>query len=252
MTRPQVTEEDKQYLLQAVHYMFPSLQLKIKHIKSSWAGLRPLIADQDANHPGEISRKDEIFNSPTGLLSIAGGKLTGYRKMAENIFDLVTKQLKKEEGIIYSASSTKHLPISGGDVGGASGFVHYKQKKIKEGMAKGLKEQEAVFLVEVYGSNAPLLFDYYTGMKKEAERMAMPRILLARLVYAIEYEAVCTPADFFVRRTGALFFHIDEVYQWKQLVIDYMEGQLHWTKEQKAQYTTELNQLLYESTQQDV
>src|SRR5690625_6352297 len=92
--------------------MFPFLEITADHVQSSWAGLRPLIA-QDGKNPGEISRKDEIFISDSGLISIAGGKLTGYRKMAEDIIDLVSKQFKKEEGIIYSPSETKQMPISG-------------------------------------------------------------------------------------------------------------------------------------------
>ena len=77
-----VEEDDVDYLLAAVNKMFPNVQLKKEDIKSSWAGLRPLI-HQEGKSPSELSRKDEIFVSEEGLISIAGGKLTGYRKMAE-------------------------------------------------------------------------------------------------------------------------------------------------------------------------
>jgi glycerol-3-phosphate dehydrogenase len=247
MIRPDVTKEDKQYILQAIHYMFPSLQLKINQIESAWAGLRPLIAAEDTNDPGEISRKDEIFYSPTGLISIAGGKLTGYRKMAENIIDVVTKQLKKEESVLYSPSNTKQLPISGGDVGGSAGFIRFKEDKGKEGMEQGLTHREAAYLVDMYGSNVPILFNTYSRLKQKAKELDLDPVLLAQLVYAMEYESACTPSDFFVRRTGTLFFHIDKVYKWKQPVIDYMAKHLGWTKEQKSQYRTELEQLLVEA-----
>src|SRR5699024_12569401 len=64
--------------------------------------------------------KDEIWTSDSGLITIAGGKLTGYRKMAETVVDLLAKQFAKEDAIRYSECTTKHLPISGGDVGGRS------------------------------------------------------------------------------------------------------------------------------------
>ena len=73
--------------------MFPSLEIKLKDIESSWAGVRPLIL-QEGKDPSEISRKDEIWESTTGLVTIAGGKLTGYRKMAETVVDLLAKRLR--------------------------------------------------------------------------------------------------------------------------------------------------------------
>ena len=92
---PRMTIEDRNYLIQAIHYMFPSLKITEKEIESSWAGVRPLILEEGKN-PSEISRKDEIWESGTGLLSIAGGKLTGYRKMAEMIVDVLVQKLHNE------------------------------------------------------------------------------------------------------------------------------------------------------------
>jgi glycerol-3-phosphate dehydrogenase len=65
-------------------------------VESTWSGLRPLI-HEDGKSPSDLSRKDEIFISDSGLISIAGGKLTGFRKMAERSVNVVCKQLKIEE-----------------------------------------------------------------------------------------------------------------------------------------------------------
>src|SRR5699024_4238496 len=62
IVHPTVTEEDRDYILQAIDYMFPTLEITKEQINSSWAGLRPLIAEGGKN-PSEISRKDEIFTS---------------------------------------------------------------------------------------------------------------------------------------------------------------------------------------------
>src|SRR5690606_3505329 len=152
INHPTMTMEDRDYIIDAVNYMFPSLHITANDLESSWAGLRPLIAE-DGKKPGEISRKDEIFISNSGLISMAGGKLTGYRKMAEQAVNTVTNQLKEELGIIYSNSETKHLPISGGDVGGSQGFEQFIKKKAKEGVMLGLEHEEAVKLIQKYGSN---------------------------------------------------------------------------------------------------
>ena len=71
LNRVVATKEDAHYLLDAVNNMFTDVQLTIEDIESNWAGLRPLI-HEDGKDPSELSRRDEIFVSKTGLTSIAG------------------------------------------------------------------------------------------------------------------------------------------------------------------------------------
>src|SRR5687767_10228842 len=85
------SRQDAEYLVAAVNSNFPTVGLSVADIESSWAGLRPLI-HEEGKSASELSRKDEIFESATGLISIAGGKLTGYRKMAERVVNLVIKK----------------------------------------------------------------------------------------------------------------------------------------------------------------
>ena len=82
-----ISKEDKAYLLKAIHYMFPKLELTNEKIESSWAGVRPLIVEEGKG-PSEISRKDEIWQSENGIITIAGGKLTGYRKWRKKLSTL--------------------------------------------------------------------------------------------------------------------------------------------------------------------
>src|SRR5690625_4012755 len=207
ITNPKVSAEDRDYLLAAANDMFPTLALSEADVESSWAGLRPLIAE-DGKNPDEISRKDEIFIADSGLISMAGGKLTGYRKMAEDVVDLVVKQLKVEEGIVFSQSETKHLPISGGDVGGAVGFVNFKKEKELKGQEIGLAKDVASQLVQRYGSNIDKLYQIFIDNIKNAIKAKIDPVVLAELIYAMDYEAAYKPVDFFIRRTGALFFDI--------------------------------------------
>lgn len=244
---PLVTKEDRDYVLKAIDYMFPELGISPSNVESSWAGLRPLIAEEGKNSPSEISRKDEIFVSDTGLISIAGGKLTGYRKMAEQIIDLVAAQFKQEIGILYSDSTTKHLPISGGEVGGSKGFKAFKASKLKEAVKIGLTESAANKLIQTYGSNVDVLFKYYEENKWKAEKYNIDSLIFAELLYGLENEAVYKPSDFFVRRTGALYFNITLVKQTKEQVIQYMAEQLAWTEQQTKAYREELEQLLQDA-----
>lgn len=97
MVHPRMTEQDREYVLDAVNGMFPELRITTEDIESSWAGIRPLIYEEGKG-PSEISRRDEIWQSESGLITIAGGKLTGYRKMAETVVDRVAAQLEAEAG----------------------------------------------------------------------------------------------------------------------------------------------------------
>lgn len=241
---PKPTIEDRDYILKSIDYMFPSLNIKAGDIESSWAGVRALFSEGDGEKPGEISRKDEIFISDSGLLSIAGGKLTGYRKMAEDAVDTVVKQLREEEEILYSTSNTKNLPISGGDVGGSKGFEQFKKDQLDRARSLEIPEETAEKLINMYGGNVGLLFEIYLNHKEEAEQEGIDPFVLAELIYGMKYELVYKPVDFFVRRTGALFFDIDWVKDNKTDVINYMAKSLKWNEAKKNQYDEELENAL--------
>ncbi|AIE32312.1 aerobic glycerol-3-phosphate dehydrogenase [Bacillus thuringiensis] len=240
---PQMTTEDRTYIINAINYMFPSVKITEKDIESSWAGVRPLIYEEGKS-ASEISRKDEIWTSESGLITIAGGKLTGYRKMAEMVVDYVTSLLQKEGHSADPKSDTKHMPISGGHVDGSHGFPAFVAKKAGEGTKYGLTTAQAEEFAKFYGSNVDVLFDLAKKHKDEAKEYNMPLDVLIPLVYAMDYEMTAKPVDFFVRRRGTVFFNIHWVYEWKEAVINYMAAKLGWSKEEQMKYTAELEKAL--------
>jgi glycerol-3-phosphate dehydrogenase len=240
---PHMTTEDRTYIINAINYMFPSVKITEKDVESSWAGVRPLIYEEGKN-ASEISRKDEIWTSESGLITIAGGKLTGYRKMAEMVVDYVTNLLQKEGHGAYQKSDTKHMPISGGHVSGSHGFPAFIAEKAGEGTKYGLTTAQAEEFAKFYGSNVDVLFDLAKKHKGEAKEYNMPLDVLIPLVYAMDYEMTAKPVDFFVRRRGAVFFNIHWVYEWKEAVINYMAAKLGWSKEEQMKYTAELEKAL--------
>ncbi|HEY4602105.1 MAG TPA: glycerol-3-phosphate dehydrogenase/oxidase [Cerasibacillus sp.] len=246
IAHPTATAVDRDYILNAIQNMFPTLSLAVDDVESSWAGLRPLIAE-DGKKPDEISRKDEIFHSDSGLLSIAGGKLTGYRKMAEQIVDIVVKQFKEEEGILYSSSMTKDLPISGGEVGGSIGFQDFKVKAVGEAVQAGICEKDAERLVKRYGANVNQIINLYKQEKETDQHQEIAPLVLAELTYGIANEWVCRPIDFFIRRTGALFFDIDWVREHKQSVCNHMAKIFEWTTEEHKAAVNELDKAIQDA-----
>ncbi len=233
------SEEDVSYLLKAVSHMFPSSRLKPADVESTWAGVRPLIYEEGKD-PSEISRKDEIWESENGLISIAGGKLTGYRKMAETIIDRVTKSLEKEGHKKYAKSTTKKLPLSGGDFGGSENFPRFVHSMALQAEQFGLSPEEGRMFAQFYGTNAGIVFEHYWKRSADPHNDGLPDVLAAVVVYAIEGEMALTPSDFFIRRTGDLYFHISDVIRFKDQVLDLMAKHLGYSEEQKNQYHKEL------------
>ena len=244
-TKPLTNQEDRDYLIDAINYMFPDVHVTDADIESTWAGVRPLILE-DGKDPSEISRKDEIWEGKSGLLTIAGGKLTGYRHMALEIVDLLAKRLKQEYSLKFADSKTKNTPISGGDVGGSKNFENYVNRKVQEGKALGLSTDVAHNLASKYGSNVDKLFAI--AQLTNEKDLNMPLELYVQLVYSVQNEMVYKPTDFLIRRTGKLYFDINTVKQYKQANIDELDKLLNYTAEQKNEFSKEVDEAIEEAT----
>ncbi len=243
---PAMTVKDRTYILNAINYMFPSVNVKESDVESSWAGVRPLILE-DGKDPSEISRKDEIWESQSGLVTIAGGKLTGYRKMAETVVDLVSKKFA-ESGKSFRECETKHLPVSGGKVGGSKHFESYVAGIVPDGINAGLASDDAEAIARMYGSNAPVIYQIVKEQKAAAQSFKMPVLLWAKIHYAMEHELAMTPVDVLLRRTGLLLFGIGEAVQYKNEVLDYMASYYGWDQEEQLYYKKQLEREILHAT----
>jgi glycerol-3-phosphate dehydrogenase len=243
LSNPRMTVEDRDYILRATNFMFPELNLSVQDVESSWSGLRPLI-HEEGKSPSELSRKDEIFVSESGLITIAGGKLTGYRKMAQRVVDMVISNTDKK----YAECSTDRIPLSGGHVAGSAGFAKFLEDAVCEGVNLGLtNETEARTLVKRFGSNIDQLYAIHRRHDQEAKAHGFESIVFVTLRYAMEQEMAATPSDYFIRRTGALYFDREGVKRWQEPVTNYMASYLGWSKEVKEAHTKELNRHLHDA-----
>lgn len=225
LINPEMTEEDRDYLLQTVKLVFPSLHLTKEHIVSHWAGVRPLIYEE-GKRESEISRKDEIFFSDTGLITIAGGKLTGYRKMAEKTVNELCKRLGIQE-----TCTTDHIILSGGEVGGSKHFDTFVAEQTKKGIEIGFSEEEAKRLVSRYGSNVEKIFTIAEKGKEEATKHGLSLENYSSLLYGLEEEMVQKPIDYLLRRTSALLFDTAWAMKVKDDTIRFMKEYFEWTNE---------------------
>lgn len=236
---PRMTEKDMDYLIKAANFTFPSIQITREDVESSWTGLRPLI-HEEGKSASEISRKDETFISDSGLISIAGGKLTGYRKMAERIIDHVLNQ----EGLKGKCKTDK-IKLSGGDIGGSDKLASFVQSAAEKGVSLGLSVDEAERLSNLYGSNVERVYEILEAQGEEAKNYGLPPGVFASLVYGIEEEMVFSPIDFFNRRTSALFFDIDFVIRYKENVLKYMAFRFNWNETELTDHIRLLEEEIY-------
>lgn len=239
--KPVAEQQDITYLLDTIHYMFPDVNVTQKDVESCWAGVRPLIYE-DGKDPSEISRKDEMWEAPTGLLTIAGGKLTGYRHMAKDVVDCLVerKPFKK-----YGECQTKHLSLSGANGLDSENFASFVEQRYKDGVELGLTEQVARQLVEKYGTNVHHVF---RAIANKPDAYDMPADLYGQIMYAIEYEMAYAPSDVLVRRTGRMYFDIASVVDYKEAVMDLMADVLDYAPSEKDGYRLELDTLIFDAT----
>lgn len=217
------TRDDAGYLISAVNAMFPTVQLSVDDVESSWAGLRPLI-HEEGKSASELSRKDEIFESGTGLISIAGGKLTGYRRMAERVVDLVGRKL----GVPRTASKTASLRLGRQPFPNAKEVTRFKESLQRAAIPLHLQPYLLNHLVESYGSEAmPIVQQAVDDLPGTGDSDRV--LLLAELDYCLRHEMVCTLTDFFVRRTGMVYFDITRARAMRMIGLARCAEVLHWT-----------------------
>ncbi|HEY4553986.1 MAG TPA: glycerol-3-phosphate dehydrogenase C-terminal domain-containing protein, partial [Bacillaceae bacterium] len=189
-------------------------------------------------------RKDEVWISDSGLITIAGGKLTGYRKMAEHVTDTICKQFEEEGKGTFKKSPTKNMRLSGGDFSSSAEYPVYVDGMSKALMRLGIGEEESRNMASFYGTNTDVLLAL---AEKEDVEPSLPLEVRLKLLYALNYEMALSPSDFFIRRTGAMYFHIEWAEKYKAPVVEYMKSYFGWSEEEYARHSSELDKRIQEA-----
>ncbi|KAB5490750.1 glycerol-3-phosphate dehydrogenase/oxidase [Flagellimonas hadalis] len=231
---------DAIYLISAVNHMFPDIHLELSDIISSWAGLRPLI-HEEGKSASELSRKDEIFTSDTGLISIAGGKLTGYRKMAERVVNRIARNMEEDHDIHLKPCTTDKIPLCGNDFKKFKHVKKYIATVFDRLHDSGFSEYDAWYLVTTYGKQTETILELYAQTKAGDP---LERMVRAEAQFTIAYEMALTPLDFFIRRTGRLYFDIDSVRNHMVPVLEEFQKAYNYSAEEVDAFQKELEKEL--------
>jgi glycerol-3-phosphate dehydrogenase len=239
ISNPVANIEDINYVLNATNFMFPSCKLSQDDVISTWAGLRPLI-HEDGKDPSELSRKDEIFYAKNGLISIAGGKLTGYRKMAERTLDVVLEKLVDKYPNNYDhiqACTTEHTPLNG-NFGSEKELEEFIIARSGEVTQIQLSQEDVSSLVFKYGRDTDIIiekaFELYTTISDPQKR-----IHTAELWYSIEHEMSNNLCDYLIRRSGRLYFERPSLQNLYPALLESMADIFKWDISIKEKYAKE-------------
>lgn len=233
-----VKRAEADYLLDCLHAIFPSLDLSVDDVTSSWAGVRPLIG-KDGDKPSELSRHDEIFESDSGLITIAGGKLTGYRKMAERVMQYIEKREKQKP----TPSNTDRVKFSGGNFTSKKDMTMLIDQLHEQYSHLRLTKEIIQAYVTRYGSNTEKLLKIikdFDDLYNDDEQ----RNVAAEARYAVEHEMAASLADFYDRRTSYLLFDLDKVKRTMETAADEMQSALEWDFETRQKQVGNMEYLI--------
>ena len=213
---PEVRCSELEYLFRPIKDYF-DLEIEPGDCLSTWAGLRPLIA-QGGKSTKEISRKDEIWVSKSGLITIAGGKLTGYRKMAEETVDTAVQLLN-----LSAKKGFEDVPLPGGDF---SGDVAQQVSCLL--VDYPMQADKALRLIRLYGTEAWDVMALDPTPVSEGSSLVR-----GELLWSMEEEGALSLEDIIYRRTRAAFYRPLEVPKIIEPVAEIMAGFLNWSEDQR-------------------
>lgn len=294
MAKPKVEQADVDYILEIINGRYPSANITLNDVESSWVGLRPLIAssggadyngltskqisdesvdavisvvDQyqqgkaerydvadvlkniesdssdSGSSPSTLSRGSSLEIDEDGLITVAGGKITDYRKMALGAVKKAIDILEKDFDRSYNLIDSTAYRVSGGDLDPHN--VDEETKALaKEGVKKGLSEDEAMYLADLYGSNVPKVYSLMDDVE-QVKGLTLADTL--SLHYAMLEEMTLTPSDFLLRRTSHVLFMRDTLDSIIEPVISTMANYFNWSEEERTRHTKDLEEALAEN-----
>ena len=229
LDHPMATQEDISYLLNHLN-RYLSVHLTKENIISVYAGYRPLLRSRSAEHStAKLSRTHAVLQSQSGLVTIVGGKLTTYRRMAQDTVDV----LSRRDGVMSPPHPTQYLPLQG-----SAGWPAAKRELEVKGASLGLSAETVQHLGHSYGSAGLAVLDLIVADPSLATRLIddLPYIR-AEVAYACRYEMAMTPYDILARRTSIMLVDRQRGLEVLDEVAALMAKELNWTPEQQQSLT---------------
>ncbi len=228
---PYCNKEDCDYLFNTVNIMFPDAHLTYDDIISTYAGIRPLVIDENAKDESAVSRKHVIFDTEDGLTTISGGKHTIYRLMGEDlIFHLI-----KNKKLFEKKFSKKQLKKGYSQIPFLIGLKKTEWDEYIRKEKPNLPEDTLYHLYQEYGKGAYEIVDNIIKNPELSEPfLSENQFSPAEIDYIMKYEFAPTLMDILCRRTE-IFMKIKHNKQREiaEKVAEIMKDEYNWDETRK-------------------
>jgi len=179
--------QEVDYLLESVNRTFPTANLQRDDVVSVYAGVRPLVASPGADKPpSSVSREHRITEDRSGLISVAGGKLTTFRAMAEELVDRAVRRLPPSRQRQLQPCRTAKSPLREDD---------FDRSELETELTNTyhLGPAQCARMIEAWGDQAmELLRDSPPHWR---EPITGSRHLLAEVAWGFQFECAATLCD---------------------------------------------------------
>jgi glycerol-3-phosphate dehydrogenase len=217
-----VSADDIVYLLRSTNARFPSARLSVEDVRATWAGLRPLLADQ-SHTASNRTREHALVTGSGGMLTLVGGKLTTYRAMAAEVVDLAMRELRHRDGRQrHTDARTDEDPLPGGETADLSQFRD-------RGLELGVPPASVDHLLRHYGTEAAGIFNLAGADRRLLRPVLEPHPAIeAEVIHAVRRELAQTVEDVLVRRFHLYYEHPDHGASVAHRVAELMAEELGW------------------------
>ena len=248
---PIAGEEEIDWILKEVsNYLQPEINVRRGDVLAAWSGIRPLVRDPKQAKSEGLVRNHLVTTSPSGLITVSGGKWTTYRQMAEEAvdealteFDLKTPGVPNpplvsgvegfhENMVLDGACKTHNVRLVGAHGFSKTLFINIIQHY-------GVETEVAKHLTEAYGDRA---WTVAALCAPTESRFPVRGIRISELYpfvdgevrYAVRHEYAQTAVDVVARRTRLAFLNAQAALEALPRIIDLMGEELGWSKARKA------------------
>ncbi|NWH65413.1 GPDM protein, partial [Geococcyx californianus] len=238
-SHPIPTEEDINFILNEVrNYLSADVEVRRGDVLAAWSGIRPLVTDPNSKDTQSISRNHVVTISASGLVTIAGGKWTTYRAMAQDAIDAAIQAHNLKAG----SSKTIGLQLQGAEDWSPTLYIRLVQDY-------GLESEVAQHLASTYGGKA---FEVAKIAQVTGKRWPVVGKRLvsefpyieAEVVYGVK-EYARTAVDMISRRTRLAFLNVQAAEEALPRIVDIMGKELNWSEQKKKEELEAARRFLY-------
>ncbi|XP_011881595.1 PREDICTED: glycerol-3-phosphate dehydrogenase, mitochondrial isoform X1 [Vollenhovia emeryi] len=236
---PRPTEDEIMFILQEVkNYLNPDVEVRRGDVLSAWSGIRPLVSDPNKPNTQSLARNHIVHVSPTNLVTIAGGKWTTYRAMAQETIDAAIEACELQP--------ERSCQTDGFLLEGAQGWSPTMYIRLVQDF--GLECEVAQHLSKSYGDRAFAVAKMASLTGKRwpiIGKKIHPEFpyIDAEIRYGVR-EYARTAIDMIARRLRLAFLNVQAAQEALPGIIDIMAEELHWSADEKKKQYREASEFL--------